>query len=106
MPDPVKLNAIKNLRAYDHAFISEAGVESFVQVFGLTGSIKPHKVRANPEDMKGLTLKNGARSARGMDAALLAGAICKLLDVRYMAVTGRGAQLRLCCDALEAHFSK
>jgi hypothetical protein len=41
-----------------------------------------------------------------MDAALLAGAICTLLDVKYGEVFGRGRQLQMCCDALEAHFSK
>lgn len=104
MADAAKLNAVKNLRAYDHAFLNEAGVESFAEVFGI--KLKSYKVHANPEDMKGLALNNGARSGRGMDAAVLAGAICQQLGIAFMTTSGRGTQLRVCCDALEAHFAK
>jgi len=105
MAHEAKLNAVKNLRAYDHCFISEAGIDSFARVFGV-GPIKSYKVRANPNDMKGLTLNGGAKTGRGMDAAVLASTICTLLDIKFMTTSGRGTQLRVCCDALEAHFSK
>jgi hypothetical protein len=100
-----KLKAVADLRGYDHCFMTKEGVEDFATRFGLAGKIKPYVVKANPNDPKGLTLDNGATSAIGMDAAILASVICDHLGVKYMSKMGRGFQLRACCDALETHFT-
>lgn len=100
----VKLEAVKDLRDYDHAFLSEEGVAKFAEVFGVT--LKPTKHYAEPNHPKGLHLANGAKSAVGMDSSEMAQSICNQLDVKYSRMMGRGFQLRVCCDALEKYFSK
>jgi hypothetical protein len=100
-----KLKAVADLRGYDHAFLTAEGVEDFATRFDLKGKIKPYLAKANPRDPKGLTLDNGATSAIGMDAVILASSICDHLGVKYMSKLGRGSQLRACCDALETYFT-
>lgn len=100
------LEAVADLRRYDHAFLSAEGVESFATRFDLKDKIKPYRAKANPTAFKGLTLNSGKTEAVGMDAQLLAMRICELLGVSYDEKFGRGSQLRSCCDALEQHFSK
>ena len=100
-----QLEAVRDLRGYDHAFLTAEGVESFAKRFDLEGKIKPYRAKANPKDPKGLTFSNGASEGVGMDAAILAQSICDRLNVSYPEMFGRGSQLRVCCDALEKHFS-
>lgn len=95
---------IMELRDCDHAFVNEEGVAYFAQAFGLAGKIGCQLHYANPQDLKGLTLANGAVSAYGMDAAILARKICDMLGVKYASKFGRGSQLQACCDALAEHF--
>jgi len=102
-----ELKAVSDLRGYDHAFLTPEGVEHFAKAFGLEGKIKPYRAKADPPGtLKGLTLNGDAKEAMGMDAMILASSICNRLNVRYESKFGRGSQLRACCDALEAHFSK
>jgi hypothetical protein len=105
MADKARLKVVADLRKYDHAFLSAQGVESFAKRFGLEGRIKPYRAKANPTELKGLTLNNGATEAVGMDAQILAMRICELLSVEYAEKFGRGSQLRSCCDALEQHYT-
>jgi hypothetical protein len=49
---------------------------------------------------KGLTLNNGAKSAKGMAAFDLAMMLCGELDVRYESKLGRGFQVQVCVEAL------
>jgi hypothetical protein len=53
-----------------------------------------------------LTFHNGAKSAMGMDASVLARTVCDVVGVEYQDRFGRGSQLRACCDALEKHFGE
>jgi hypothetical protein len=94
---------VDELREYDHAFLTVEGAEYFTEPFGFTA--RTAMVRANPNDIKGLTLNNGAKQARGIDAVDLAKQICNHVGVDYDDKFGRGSQLRVCCDALEAWAS-
>jgi len=92
--------AVRELRDYDHCFISQEGADHFAERFGV--KLSTHVARANPDDPKGLTLEDGATEAVGIDAADMAESICKSLGVGYVPKMGRGSRLRSCCDALEA----
>ena len=94
------LAVVNELRKYDHIFLNEKGVERFAKPFGLVARCYEH--RATPNEPKGLTLKNGAESAVGLGAHELAMEICEHVGVEYEEKFGRGSQLRVCCDALEA----
>ena len=61
--------------------------------------------KADANAYKGLTLKNAAKSAVGMDAQVLAMRICDHLGVPYDLKFGRGFQLQTCCDALIEHYA-
>lgn len=106
------LKAVEDLRGYDHVFLSEEGVNKFSERFGV--KLTPAKYYENPRDPKGLTLEDGpevhkdkrGRYAMGLDAMVMAMSICDQLGVQYMDKMGRGSQLRVCCDALEAHFKE
>jgi hypothetical protein len=100
-----QLQAVHDLRNYDHAFLTAEGVAKFAKAFGLEGKIKPYREKANPSDPKGLMFHNGASEGVGMDAQILAMSICEHLGVKYPEMFGRGSQLRACCDALEQHFA-
>ena len=93
------LKYVDDLRRYDHAFLTVEGAENFSKPFGFIA--RTSVVRANPEDPKGLTLDNGAKSARGVAAHLLAMQICDHVGVDYEEKFGRGSQLYACCNALE-----
>jgi hypothetical protein len=99
MPNDKLTKAIDELRQYDHAFLSEEGAQKLAEPFGLTPVT--YIAYASPNEPKGLTLHDGAKSARGADAHDLAMQICDHLGVKYQAKYGRGSQLRTCCDALD-----
>jgi hypothetical protein len=98
-----KKEAIEGLREYDHAFLSEEGADTFSDAFGFKA--RTAVVEATPNEPKGLTLKNGAKSARGIAADELAVQICEHVGVEYPEMFGRGSRLRACCDALEQFLS-
>lgn len=98
------LELIKELREYDHLFLTREGALNFSKPFGFEARTWVHK--ADPTDPKGLTFHDGRKQAEGIDAAVLAGQICSHLGVKARSMFGRGSQLRSCCDALEAHFAK
>ena len=94
---------IQELRECDHAFLSKEGVAKFATDFRVT--LTPRRHHADPPGtLKGLTFKDGAKSAVGMDAAEMAQLICIQLGVDFDPKFGRGSQLRSCCDALAKHF--
>lgn len=61
------LEAVAELRQFDHAFISEEGCKAFHFAFGQP-EYGGQTYRASPNEPKGLTLKDGAKEAVGMDA--------------------------------------
>jgi len=91
---------VDELRQCDHAFLTVEGAHYYSKPFGFTA--RTYVAHANPDDPKGLTLDSGAESARGIAAHDLAMQICDHVGVAYRETMGRGSQLRLCCDALEA----
>jgi hypothetical protein len=98
------LEAVSKLREYDHAFLTEQGVDYFAKAFGV--KLTPYLAYAEPDDPKGLRLERGATSAVGMDAAHMAEVICRELGVAYVPKMGRGFRLQTCCSALEKHFKQ
>ena len=101
-----KQEAVDELRQYDHAFVTEKGVQKFAKLFGVT--LKPWRHFADPNEPKGLTLKDGAESAVGLDAAYMAAEICRQIighDPGAIYI-GRGKRFWACCNALEKHFAK
>src|SRR5438477_11347218 len=100
-----KIKLIERLRHdYDHAFLSEAGCREFLDPFGITGGVETWN--ANPHDMKGLTLNDGAQSAKGNDAANIAEMIANELGCKYFQAMGRGSRLRFACDAIIAKLQE
>ena len=98
------------LRDCDHAFLTPEAVKKFTNAFGFDGST--YLAKANPQDFKGLTLKNGVKEARGQDADEVA---CQIADRLfhnctepqvYNQIFGRGSRLRAACDAIEEHLKK
>lgn len=98
-----QLTAVKELRDYDHCFLSPEGVKYFAKSFGV--KLKPYRLSANPHEPKGLTLYSGKSSALGMDATEMARSVCKQLNVPYESKFGRGSQLKECCEKLQEHFT-
>lgn len=94
------LDGVKELRDYDHIFLDVEGANHFGNIFGFT--IRTYVAHANPNDPKGLTFNDGRRSGRGIAAHTLAMQICNHFKVPFEHKMGRGFQLRMCCDALEA----
>lgn len=99
MSKELLLKLVDELRECDHLFLSPKGADRFSTAFGFKAETWIH--HANPQDPKGLTLKDGAEQAEGVDAAHLAQQICRHIGVEYLSTFGRGSQLRACCDALE-----
>jgi hypothetical protein len=94
-----RIQTVEKLREYDHAFLSVEDAEKLTKPFGFNA--RTYVATANPKDFKGLTLRGGAKSAKGIGAHELAMQICDHLGVKYPSRSGRGSQLRDCCDALE-----
>jgi hypothetical protein len=98
-----QINAIKQLMDCDHAFLSEEGVRRITEPFGFKGRVS--RQYANPRDPKGLTFHNGAKSAVGQDAQIVAIRICNHASVHYERKLGRGSQLHACCSAMLDHLN-
>lgn len=97
-----KVDAVNQLRDYDHCLISPDGVAHFAKAFGV--KLVPTMHKASPREPKGLTLLGDAKEALGMEADILARKVCDKLGVKYRYMMGRGFQLRECCNQLHAHF--
>lgn len=96
---------IKELRDdYDHGFLDVSGVKHFTEPFGFEGST--YLARANPEEIKGLTLANGATEMEGQDANVIAeeiaGRVCGFKPWQE----GRGSRLRSACAAVLQHLEE
>lgn len=94
------LELVRQLRDLDHGFLSRQGALHFSQAFGFDAKTWVHQ--ANPQDLRGLTLADGASEADGIGTHDLAAQICQHLDAPFMRLNGRGFQLRHCCDVLDA----
>lgn len=90
---------VTQLRRYDHGFLTVEGANYFSAPFGFKA--RTYIEHVNPNDPKGLTLADGAKSATGIAAHHLAMQICEHVGVEYPEMFGRGSQLHACCDALE-----
>lgn len=82
-------------------FLDSQGAQHFGDIFGFIP--RTYIAKADPPGTpKGLTLADGATSARGIGAHELAMQVCDHFGVKYEGKMGRGFQLRACCNALEA----
>ena len=100
-----KLEAVRELREYDHCFLSPEGVRELGDPFGVYRIIV---ARDNRSEFKGLTLNRAKEgdTADGLPAHTLAISICEKLGIEYPKFYGIGSQLRGCCEAIEAHLLK
>ena len=101
-----KIQAIEKLKECDHRFLSPAEMEEIGKPFGVYKTIIAID---NRSEFKGLNLgkdhKEGDR-AEGLDADELAKEICKKEGVSYPEKSGRGSQLRTCCEPLLEYLKK
>jgi hypothetical protein len=104
MPNKAKLDAVRKLREYDHAFLNTKGVEMFAELFGVKLTPTYHAADYGPKNPKGLRFDDGRKGDYGMDAAHAAELICDHLGIEYEHKMGRGFRLQAACNALEAHF--
>jgi len=95
-----QLEAIKELREYDHCFLSPDGVREIGKPFDVFETTIAKDTRS---EFKGLTLNDAKEGdvAEGLPAHTLAELICKKLGVEYPAMYGIGSQLQVCCDVAE-----
>ena len=100
-----KLEAIKELRNYDHCLLSPEGVKELGAPFGIYETVT---VKDNRSDFKGLTLRDAkeGETAEGLPAHELAKRICDKSGIAYIPQYGIGSQLRVCCDAMEKHLTE
>lgn len=102
MDNKERIKFIEELRNCDHAFLSPEGVQYFCEPFGFEGTT--YTARANPQDFKGLTLKDGQSEAVGQDSEKVAEQIANHLGIHcgkhYPAMHGRGSALRVICEAI------
>lgn len=97
-PKAKQVKVIKELYEYDHAFLTPEGAAHFTEPFGFTAHLSV--VEANPQDMKGLTLHNGAKRAKGIEASKLALQIAQIVGVSVPDMYGIGSQLRIACSRI------
>lgn len=104
MTNADKIKLIETLaRDYDHVFLDEEGARNFSEPFGFTA--RTYVAHANPREPKGLTLRDGAKAARGISADDLAYQIASHLKVPTNPdLTGRGFRLRSACEAIVAYL--
>ncbi len=103
MPTKAKqAKVIRELYEYDHAFLTPEGAAHFAEPFGF----KPHLYveKANPQDFKGLTLRDGLTEAEGVEASKLALQIASHLGVTVPDMYGIGSQLRIACARILEHL--
>lgn len=92
------------LYEYDHAFLTPEAVAHFTKPFGFVGTT--YKAKANPQDFKGLTLRDGLTEAEGQDAHNLALQIAQHLGVSVPDMFGIGSQLRIACTKILEHLKE
>jgi hypothetical protein len=103
MADNTKLlELVAELRELHHVFLNVEGARYFSTPFGFMA--QTHLEHDSSHVPKGLSLTDGADSAHGVASHELAAQICQHLKLGYPHVSGRGAQLRLCCDVIEQHL--
>lgn len=99
-----KLEAIRELQQYDHCFLSPEGVKAMGEPFGV--SLATRLEKDNRHTPKGLRLNGGMTEAEGLGAHILAERICMKENVAYPVLYGRGSQLQVCCQLIEAKLLK
>jgi len=100
------LEAVKELREYDHAFITPDGVRYLGEPFGV---YKTETETDRRTEFKGLNTGLGHKEGdkvEGLAAHKLAMAICEKLNVPFRETFGIGTQLQVCCDAIEKHLTE
>lgn len=93
---------IRELYEYDHAFLTAEGAAHFTEPFGFKAHL--HIEKANPQDFKGLTLRDGLTEAEGVAAHKLALQIAGHLGVNVPDMFGIGSQLRIACARILEHL--
>lgn len=102
-----KVALIKDLRGHDHRFLTVEGVQHFFEPFGLDAKEWCYFHRADPMELKGLTMDDGSKGGTGLAAEEIAEAINRHLNTGFTPwQMGRGYRLRSACDAIEAFLLK
>lgn len=101
------IERMRELSRNTHILFNEQGAKYYTEPFGIEPKLFKYEADAGPDNPKGLTLNDGAKSAMGIASWDLAYQIYrhfKLEDVRgYL---GRGSQQRAYCDAVIMHLLK
>lgn len=97
-----KIKLIEELEQHHHNFLNKEGYNHFLEPFNI--QTKPNKVKANPQDLKGLSLldKEGkaiteAEGLSGLDISKLIADKLKLVVQSYY---GRGFQHQAFCSGI------
>lgn len=101
-----KLDLIKDLEKYHHAFLSPEGAKHFLEPFGLQPRTRIAKDTSS--EFKGLTLQdddgNPMDEAEGMDALTVSAMIANHFNLDVPGYHGRGSQHQAYCEAIEKHL--
>lgn len=109
-----KLKAIKELKKYDHSFLSPEGAKEIAKPFNFK---PPLAIKEDTRSQfKGLTLYGinpktkkeyqEGDTCEGIDAHRLANAIADHLGIDYPNFFGIGSQLRGTCEAMQKQLKK
>ena len=101
-----KLQAVQQLREYDHAFLTPEGAKEFAAPFGIVPGL--HYEMVDHHNPKGLRIpgKEHGDRVEGIAAHQLAEQLCGAEGLPCPDFYGIGSQLRACCELLEQHLAK
>ena len=97
-----KIKLIEELEQHHHNFLNKEGCEHFLKPFEI--DFKFQKVRANPQDFKGLSLwdkkGNPVNEMEGLSGLEISSLIADKLNISVASYYGRGFQHRANCEAI------
>ena len=103
-----KIKLIEDLKKHHHNFLNKNGCESFLKPFDIP--VKVDKVKANPQDFKGLSLwdKDGKsmKEGEGLSGVDISGLIVSKLKLSVRDFFGRGFQHQANCETIIKHLEK
>lgn len=106
----LKLEAAVRLGLMDHGIMSREVAQGLATAMGLDDrGIPTRTLEHRPDIFKGAILDGATHIGQkfvGVAADEFAEWCCKQLAIEYRGCFGRGTQLRVCCEALVAHFGK
>jgi hypothetical protein len=104
------LEAAVELGLMDHGILGREKARELAAAMGLDDRAIPfYALEHRPDQIKGAILSGCTRVGEkrvGIGADELAAWACRQLALEYRDCFGRGAQLRVCCEALVQHFGK